>query len=580
MARPARLLSASSPYRDQVPFRKQWKDEQKRKRLEKSSWDSVKHEEAVEEERGRQTSKWRLTVGIEIHAQLNTDRKLFSDAKTSNEDEPNTNVALYDLAFPGTQPLFQKATLVPALRAAIALNCQIQRQSKFDRKHYFYQDQPHGYQITQYYEPYALHGHVLLTEEDGLQGDPVNVGIKQIQMEQDTAKSTTQGSSTALLDFNRVGHPLIEIVTLPDIHNPQAAATCVRKIQSILQAVNSVTTGMELGGLRADINVSVAPMGSAKLGRRVEIKNLSTFQSIEAAITAEQGRQIRILESGGCIVGETRGWSLGGTETTRLRGKEGEVDYRYMPDPDIPPLTIGEDLIEYISTTLPPMPNQIINDLVSTSGLTLKDARTLAILDNGERLDYFDEVREEWRRLRAARETDSTASSPEKTESPHSPNHHASASGLLQTMDRTVANWVLHEIGALLSTDPMNPFSSSLVPPHSVARILHNQQSSLIDRTTAKSILAKVFHGDDRDINEIIRVESSRITKSPQQYEAMAEDVIRNNPRMVNDIKEKGRVGKLQGLIGLMMRAGKGALNPRKAEEVLREKLGVAGPRT
>ena len=187
-----------------------------------------------------------------------------------------------------------------------------------------------------------MNGHITLTERDGLTGGPVSVGIKQIQMEQDTAKSTTQGPSTSLLDFNRVGHPLIEIITLPDIHSPLAASACVRKIQSILQAVNSVTTGMELGGLRADVNVSIAPVGSSQLGKRVEIKNLSTFQSVEAAITAEQARQISILDSGGHVDGETRGWSLSSTETTRLRGKEGEVDYRYMPDPDIPPLTIGE----------------------------------------------------------------------------------------------------------------------------------------------------------------------------------------------------------------------------------------------
>lgn len=190
-----------------------------------------------------------------------------------------------------------------------------------------------------------MNGKVLLTEEDGIKtlhvGDAVRVRIKQIQMEQDTAKSTMQGTM-ALLDFNRVGHPLIEIITHPDMHSAQEAVAYVRKVQAILQSVNAVTAGMELGGLRADINVSVAHKASSTLGQRVEIKNLGTLQSIEAAITAEQERQIVELESGRRILGETRGWSLGSTETTRLRGKEGEVDYRYMPDPDIPPLVIGE----------------------------------------------------------------------------------------------------------------------------------------------------------------------------------------------------------------------------------------------
>ncbi|KAL9630466.1 MAG: hypothetical protein Q9164_006400 [Protoblastenia rupestris] len=562
--------------REPESFRKQLKDEQKKKRLEKPFNSAIKDQERAAAERQGRASKWQLTVGIEVHAQLNTYQKLFSEARASSEDEPNTNVAAFDLALPGTQPVFQKATLVPALRAAIALRCQIQRKSKFDRKHYFYQDQPNGYQITQYYEPYALDGHILLTEEDGLKYDPVKIGIKQIQMEQDTAKSTMQGSSTALLDFNRVGHPLVEIITLPDIHSPQAAAACVRKIQSTLQAVNAVTIGMELGGLRADVNVSVAPLGSNKLGKRVEIKNLSTFQSIEAAITAEQNRQISILESGGQVEGETRGWSLGSVETTRLRGKEGEVDYRYMPDPDIAPLIIDEDLIEHMSSTLPPLTSEIVEDLVSTSGLTLKDARTLATLDGGKRLDYFDDAREEWRWLRATTVTNSSASF-KPAETPHPSENHISSPDLSQKLDTTLANWVLHEIGALLSsTSTPKPFSPALIPPHTLASLLHAFQTSLIDRTTAKSILAKVFNGDERDINDIIRCESSRTTMSQQEYEAMAEEVISANPRVVEDIRVKGKMGKVQGLIGLMRRLGKVKgimVDPRRAEEVLRVKL-------
>ena len=170
----------------------------------------------------------------------------------------------------------------------------------------------------------------------------VKISIKQIQMEQDTAKSILQPPATALLDFNRVGHPLIEIITQPEIHHPQTAAACVRKIQAILQSVNAVTTGMEMGGLRVDVNVSVSPRDSESLGQRTEIKNLSSFKAIEDAIIAERDRQIAVLESGGTVEGETRGWTLGSTETKKLRGKEGEVDYRYMPDPDIPPLIISK----------------------------------------------------------------------------------------------------------------------------------------------------------------------------------------------------------------------------------------------
>ena len=322
------------------PLRKQLKDAKRQDRLEGRLGRPESRRSRLPTAPDKE-SQWRLTIGIEIHAQLNTTQKLFSSAETS-ESQPNTNVAVFDFAFPGSQPKFQTATLIPALRAALALGCQIKRQSRFDRKHYFYQDQPAGYQITQYYEPYAVDGKLVLGKSDGLKVEGREIGIQQIQMEQDTAKSTMQDSTTALLDFNRAGHPLIEIITRPDMHSAQEAVACVRKIQSILQAVNAVTAGMELGGLRADVNVSVAPSASCSLGQRVEIKNLNTLQSIEAAITAEQVRQVNILGAGGQVLGETRGWSLGSTETTRLRGKEGEVDYRYMPDPDIPPLIIGQ----------------------------------------------------------------------------------------------------------------------------------------------------------------------------------------------------------------------------------------------
>lgn len=347
---PTRCFQTKASTAEDVPFRKQYKDELKKRRKAGAN-DREGNEKHAKDLR---LEKWELTVGIEIHAQLNTKRKLFSKAFTSVNDKPNSHVSIFDLALPGSQPEFQKATLIPALRAAIALGCNIQRESRFDRKHYFYADQPSGYQITQYYSPFARDGAVSLYNHDGiasLDGTSINIGIQQIQLEQDTAKSIQQPPSTTLLDFNRVSHPLIEIITLPQIHHPQTAAACVRKIQSILQAVNAVTTGMEQGGMRVDINVSVRPkkgshssddLIATNLGQRTEIKNLSSLKAVEDAIVAERDRQIDLLESGGIVVGETRGWTLGSTATVSLRGKEGEVDYRYMPDPDLGPLLIGD----------------------------------------------------------------------------------------------------------------------------------------------------------------------------------------------------------------------------------------------
>ena len=423
----ARALQTDAIQPNDVPFRKQLKYEAKRKRqAERIVGEDNYHGHRGKEEQALKPDKWKLTVGLEIHAQLNTERKLFSTAKSSDNDVPNSNVALFDLALPGSQPEFQRATLIPALRAALGLSCKIQRESRFDRKHYYYQDQPAGYQITQYYKPFAVDGRLTLYDHDGIapeDGESIDIAIKQIQMEQDTAKTTLQPPSTAMLDFNRVGHPLIEIITHPQLHHVQTASACVRKIQLILQAVNAVTTGMELGGLRADVNVSVSPKDAEILGQRTEIKNLSSFKAVEDAIVAERDRQITVLESGGSIEGETRGWTLGSTETKKLRGKEGEVDYRYMPDPDILPLIISQvcliylmlhsrllmfssqDLTYHIENSLPDLPDNILKDLTTYSGLTSKDAKTLMVLDDGERLDYFDDVKLQWSNRRASNES-------------------------------------------------------------------------------------------------------------------------------------------------------------------------------
>lgn len=307
------------------------------------------------------------------------------DAKTSSS-APNTNIAPFDAALPGTQPTFNPAALLPALRASLALNCAPAASSSFDRKHYFYWDQPAGYQITQFYSPLARDGHITLFKSDGVNAPDsgARVEIKQVQMEQDTGK-TLASAGVSLIDLNRVGTPLVEIITHPfDVPDTGFAAAVMRKIQATLRAVDACVVGMEWGGLRADVNVSVRRSGMDGLGRRCEIKNLSSLKVVEDAITAEARRQIRILEDGGAVEGETRGWDAESGETRRLRGKEGEVDYRYMPDPDLPPVVLGEGLVERIRDTLPPLPDEILAGLVGPPfGLSVKDAKTLMAWDEG-----------------------------------------------------------------------------------------------------------------------------------------------------------------------------------------------------
>ncbi|KAJ5728292.1 hypothetical protein N7493_004622 [Penicillium malachiteum] len=547
----ARTLHATP---DRVPLRKQLKQEAK-------SLKARKKQRKESEEASRQT--WELTVGVEIHAQLDVAAKLFSKAATSTSDAPNSNVALFDLAFPGSQPEFQAATLLPALRAAIALNCEIQPVSRFDRKHYFYQDQPAGYQITQYYEPFARNGYVDLYDYDGIapeDGDRVRIDIKQVQLEQDTAKSQEYPPSTQLLDFNRVSHPLIEIITMPQIHTPATAAACVRKLQSILQSCSAVTTGMELGGLRADVNVSIRRRGEAPgqcsydgisgLGQRTEIKNLSSFKAVEDAIIAEKNRQIRLLESGGVVEGETRGWTIGSTETRLLRGKEGAVDYRYMPDPDIPPLVIGEDVIAHLQENLPTSPDALLAQLTGPEyGIPIEDAKPLIELDDGARLEYYQDVVDILHTLQG----DSGQSQP-------------------AALARIAGNWVLHELGGLL-TKADRSWDAEIVPARSLAELVHHLQIKKITGPTAKQVLAVIFEGDRRPVAQILEDENLLLRPlSRDEYAVLASAAIALNPGMAMSIRSKNQLGKLGWFVGQVMRMGeKGRVEAPKAEEVLRE---------
>lgn len=544
-----------------IPFRKQLKDEAKKKKVESLGKKSKKDNQKLE--------KWELTVGIEIHAQLNTARKLFSPAASTINDEPNTHVALFDVAMPGSQPIFQKETLIPALRAALAFNCDIQKTSKFDRKHYFHWDQPSGYQITQYYEPFAKNGYITLYAHDGIakeDGAEIQVGIKQIQMEQDTAKTISQPGDIHLLDFNRVGLPLIEIITLPQIHHPSTAAALVRKVQILLNAVDACVLGMQSGGLRADVNVSVRRRdgtednheyaGVKGLGQRTEIKNLSSFKAVEDAIIAERDRQIEVLEAGGKIEGETRGWTIGSTETRRLRGKEGEVDYRYMPDPDIAPVIIGDDLIDHLRANLGVLPDAELQDLVDTYGLTMKDAMSLVSQDAGGRAEYFLNTVDELLKL--------------------SPDEDVMNAG------RLCGNWVLHEMGGLkhdlaeddtISTLQITPEGESPIIRHEdLASLVYYLHTNQITGKTAKKVLAILFENglasESVETAAIIEAEQWWFTPlGEDQYEELAKAVL--DEKVVLEILS-GKKQKVNFLLGQLMRSDKeGRVDPQKATEVL-----------
>lgn len=572
LTNPRRLLqtSAATPTTTpvHVPLRKQLKDEAK---LLKASGKKKKKKNAS----NQTVPGWELTVGIEIHAQLNTPRKLFSPAATSFNDDPNTHVAFFDLATPGSQPIFQKETLIPALRAALALNCDIQRTSRFDRKHYFHWDQPSGYQITQYYEPFAKDGHIYLQPRDGIAAedeDGIKVGIKQVQMEQDTAKTLAQPDKVHWIDFNRVGAPLIEIITHPDIHHPATAAAFVRKVQTMLNATDACVSGMEAGGLRADVNVSVRRTDdpSAALGQRTEIKNLSSFKAVEDAIIAERDRQIAVLEAGGVIAGETRGWSIGATETRRLRGKEGEVDYRYMPDPDLAPVVIGDDLVGHLRKTMGQLPDAEVDELIETFGLSPKDALSLVAIDGGVRVEYF------WSLVGALEQR--LQSRPSRDESKDT------------ACFQLAANWTLHELGRL-TADRAEPADQELgftedgqcqrVPVNHLADIIFYLHSGEVTAKIAKELLWVVFRGTIPEeyvsVQDLIEKEGLWFKElSEAEYEALADEVVSGQEHVVRQFVDykKYPEGKLMFLVGQMVKLGsEERINPQNAAKVLRRLL-------
>lgn len=550
-----------------VPLRKQLKDqakEAKKQGKKKSKGDS----QAVD--------GWELTVGIEIHAQLNTSRKLFSSAVTSFNDNPNSHVALFDLAMPGSQPLFQKETLIPALRAALALNCDVQKLSRFDRKHYFWWDQPSGYQITQYYEPFAKNGHITLLARDGISpqdGESVTVGIQQVQLEQDTAKTLAQADNVSCLDFNRVGVPLIEIITEPEMHHPRTAAVFVRKIQLLLNTVDSCVSGMETGGLRADVNVSVRRTGdpTIPLGTRTEIKNLSTIKAVEDAIIAERDRQIRELEAGGAIASETRGWTIGSKETRRLRGKEGEVDYRYMPDPDISPLIIEDDLINHLRASLAVSPDTELDRLIAQFGLTPKDALSLINLENGARVLYFYKVLNALEDMLAA-DLDKSGMSD------------------LHTYAGLVGNWIIHELGRLTTSKggplaerdlTFTPDGECLqVPDAHLAQLLYHLSRKQITAKVAKELLFAIYLKEvDGGVTEAIEENDLWFKEiSEEEYEELASEAMEGEEKVLQEFVDykKFPQGKLMYLVGKMMRLGSTeSIDPATAERVMRAKVEV-----
>lgn len=304
--------------------------------------------------------KYTMTIGIECHVQLNTKTKLFSAVDNDAVDkEPNSCVSPVDYALPGTLPVLNQAAVQKAVRAGLAMNCHINLTSRFDRKHYYYPDLPKGYQISQMYQPIIGAGYITLPTG-------TKIRIEHAHLEEDAGKLTHHGTYS-LVDLNRAGTPLIEVVSMPDIHSPEDARLYCEELHRLMIYAGVTNGDLYQGNMRFDVNISIAPEGSHKLGTRAEIKNLNSFRSIERAAEYEYQRQSDLLEKGEVIKQETRGWNDNTGKTTAQRSKEEAQDYRYMPDPDIPPVKLEQAFIDQIASTMPPMPADYRTDFAKVN---------------------------------------------------------------------------------------------------------------------------------------------------------------------------------------------------------------------
>ena len=479
--------------------------------------------------------EYEAIIGMEVHVQLLTKSKMFCRCSADYAAaEPNTHVCPVCLGMPGVLPVINRKAVEYTIMTALALNCQIPEYSKFDRKNYFYPDLVKGYQISQYDLPLSRNGW-LEVEVDGKRR---RIGIRRVHLEEDTAKLIhvhRNGESYSLIDFNRSGVPLMEIVSEPDIRSPEEARLYLLKLRTILRYLGVSTGDMEKGAMRCEANVSLRPVGSEGYGTRVEIKNLNSFRSVKLALEYEIERQKRILAAGGTIEQETMGWDESRGVTVLQRSKEYAHDYRYFPEPDLPPLVIERGWVEEIRARLPELPDAKRDRFVARYGLSRYDAGVL-VADRAV-ADYFEAC------VRA---------------------------GAGRVEPKTIANWVTGELFRLMKAKEVEIGQVEITPDMLVA-LIGMVQDGAISTTAAKEVFAEMFE-TGRAPDEIVRERGLAQISDVEALSRVVEEVIAANPKAVADYRA-GREQALGFLVGQVMRATRGKANPKLANELLLEKL-------
>lgn len=479
--------------------------------------------------------KYEMTIGIECHTQLATDTKLFSPADNDARDaEPNTKVHPIDFGLPGMLPILNRHAVNLAIRAGKALNAPIANVSRFDRKHYFYPDLPKGYQTTQMYQPIILAGYVDAYLEDG---QTVRVRIHHAHMEEDAGK-LTHHSGYSLVDLNRAGTPLIEIVSEPDMHSPQEARAYVTELHRLMTYAGVTYGDLYQGNMRFDVNISVAPKGAAELGKRAEVKNLNSFRSVERAAEYEFRRQVELVEKGERVVQETRGWSDDTGVTTSQRSKEDAQDYRYMPDADIPPIVLTDEEIAEIQSDMPILPGELRAMLID-AGLDFSLTETALNITDASAREFIAWI---------ATRTDNEASR------------------------RRILNWLIIDVQGKVSAGEDTWEGKQLQPEHMQA-LAEMAEKGEISSNSAVTVLFEMMTSGDAprtiaEARQLIQVSDEGAIA------AIVDEVLADPASAVSiaDIKA-GKDKAIGFLVGQVMKRSKGQANPAMAQKLIREKL-------
>jgi aspartyl-tRNA(Asn)/glutamyl-tRNA(Gln) amidotransferase subunit B len=471
---------------------------------------------------------WEPVIGLEIHAQLLTRSKMFCCCSAAYADAaPNSHVCPVCAGMPGVLPVANREAVRYTIMTALALQCSIPEFSKFDRKNYFYPDLPKGYQISQYDLPLSRNGYLDIETEGGSK----RIGIVRVHLEEDTGKSTHPGDAYSLVDLNRCGVPLMEIVSEPDMRSAEEARQFFMRLRSVLLYLGVNNGDMSKGGLRCDANVSVRPAGSSRFGTKTEIKNMNSFRSVKLAIDYEIARQIRILEAGGTIEQETRGWNESRRVTFSQRSKEFAEDYRYFPEPDLPPLLIDRAWIEEIRAGLPEMADARAARLAREYDLPVADAAQLTL--SRAMADLFEGT--------AAR---------------------------LGENKRPVANWLLGEFQRLLNEEGIEADQQQTVRPEGVATLIRMVEAGDLSSTTAKTAFEQYFRTGE-DPAAIVGRLGLRQVSDRASLEPVARRAIAANPKAVADYR-RGKTQALGAVVGAVMREMRSA-NPAMVGDLLRE---------